>query len=258
MTKNKNPNLLAYSLFRSPKKNYIMRKKSQILKVFILFRSFFTEVKVYDFLGHASQAECAYSKIHSCMLALDQDPNKNQLLNRAFLIQYFDIAGARAHKTGNIFLSDALFADYDALYHFLNRLLSSSNHDPAHTKEQYLQYLSEPIKKIIEETTMDEPNAQITRLEEIPLHFEYFFMLAWQFRILQDDSTPQYLSLLANACLTEFKPSYSLGFWKNDPTLETLQVILDEIMIFTRKNLMAYPNFKHESTTARAPHFTTT
>lgn len=59
-------------------------------------------------LGHASQAECHWSKIHECQLAHADVSDKENLLNRAFLVQYFDIAGARAHKTGKSF-SKTLF-----------------------------------------------------------------------------------------------------------------------------------------------------
>ena len=192
------------------------------------------DLKKYQFplhLGHASQAECDYSKLHVCRLGLGHgyDEAKESLLKRVFLIQYLDIAGARAHKTGELFLSNSIFSSYNDLHQCLVDLFRSENDEELEAKRLYFQYLCAPIYEILSQTETDELNFLVARLEEQPLHFEYFVMFAWQFRLLQEENRIENLCTLAQACIEEFPTRYSLSLWPSDLTPETLKVILNEM-----------------------------
>ncbi|MEC8882297.1 MAG: hypothetical protein VX737_03360 [Pseudomonadota bacterium] len=193
-----------------------------------------SDLKQHQFplhLGHASQAECDYSKLHVCRLGLGHgdDEGKESLLKRVFLIQYLDIAGARAHKTGELFLSNSIFSSYNGLHKCLIELLNSKNYEEKEARRLYFQYLCAPIYEVLSQTGTDELNLLVTRLEAQPSHFRYFVMFAWQFRLLQEENRIENLCTLAWACIEEFPTRYSLSFWPAHPTPETLQVILNEM-----------------------------
>ncbi|GEM_PF-6163863 len=181
-------------------------------------------------LGHASQAECHWRKIHHCKLALADRTDKDTLLNRVFLVQYFDIAGARAHKTGLLFLKNAIFSNYNALHQYLGVLFDSGNSDESTTKASYSRYLCSPIDDILQQPGADDLSAFVGLLRENPRCFDYFVMFAWQFRFLEEDNRIDRLTILAKACHALFQSqSVSSGFWMLDPVVESLQVILKEM-----------------------------
>ena len=183
-------------------------------------------------LGHASQAECHWSKIYECQLALADVSDKENLLNRAFLVQYLDIAGARAHKTGKIFLKDSIFASYCQLHHYLTALFGSDKSNENATKESYLQYLRSPIDTILQQQSADELNTLVSNLQQNPSCFEYFVMLAWQFRLLEEDNRIDRLCKLAKVCHEAFDTTtINSDFWSVDPISNSMKTILSEMQL---------------------------